>query len=88
MTDQMTVRHVLIAFFLLLLAVNIPIVINLMANATVLRDMGEMIVYHLCVDLWQMERTDRCGKATTANVKTDGRASTATSAQKIKLVMP
>jgi len=46
----MIVPHVLIVSFLLLLVVNIPIVINLMANAPVLQDSVERIVYRLFAD--------------------------------------
>lgn len=81
MTVQQIVRHVSIVSFQRSPAVNIPTVINIMGNVVVRRGLEGTTVLLQCAVLSQMDKTDRCDKATTATVRMDGLESTAMSAQ-------
>lgn len=59
-----------------------------MGSVLAQQDSEATIVYNQSVELCQMERTGRCDKAITANVKKDGQVSIAMSVPRIRLVMP
>lgn len=66
-------------------AVNIPSAISIMVNVNVLLDTEETTAWLLSVARWQMEMTDLCDKATTANAMKVGLASIAMSANLTRL---